>query len=205
MPEYVAPDLLGERGRGNPSNLDFVLPFADLAVIVESKLSEHLGACRQVTKKLCSGVYGPESDHKASTMHLGANCRLDVPDGRRTPRLYWPVMRLISRVDAYSIGAACPFAGSEYQVMRNIASAKRYAEVQKVPDWRVVFAYPFDAHVEDQTAIKAIRDLLIPEHASRVLELDYRELGARLKDSSDPVARALGLHIMKRLEAACPR
>ncbi|HWQ56061.1 MAG TPA: HNH endonuclease signature motif containing protein [Bryobacteraceae bacterium] len=178
-------------GWGNPTQLDAVVSLSDVTVVVESKLTETLGRCSQPPKQ-CSGDFKPGSDIKTKS---NAPCRLGVQDGQRTPRLYWDVIRQISRPDAYPEGGKCPFAGPGYQTMRVIASAVQVCR----SSWRVVFAYPFDQATRRE--IDSVVERLLPEYQDRILHLDYVELARALsrEAESDPIARDLGAHMSARL------
>jgi hypothetical protein len=111
-------------------------------------------------------------------------------------------MGQLSRPDSYPFGQACPFAGSGYQVMRNIAAAFRKATGKKTSgnngrEWRVIFAYPSDPRTSH--AIRAVREKLNPEQQKRVLSLDYLQLAELLEKSSDPIAKGLSQHMSARL------
>ncbi len=175
-----------------PTNLDALLRFRGLAVAVESKLTESFGSCSQAgkTPKKCSGVFGPGSDLKTRT---NAACRLDLPDGRRSARAYWDVMRRLSKDDAYPTGQPCAFAGPAYQVMRVIASAAQAG----YPEWRAIFAYPAHGGASRMQIDSVVRRLR-PEHQSKILHVDYLALSQRLRESGDLVARNLGLHMADR-------
>jgi hypothetical protein len=186
-------DLLNEYG-GTQSHLDVALPLDDLSVVIESKLTEPLGTCSQKKDRHCSGIYGPGSDLK---LRKENSCRLEYQDGSRTPRLYWQVITPLSRADAYPLGKPCPFAGSGYQVMRNIAASARQMTTLSKPSWRTIFAFP--AEKETTEAIRLVQSRLKGEYQSRVLVLDYKKLSRALADSADPIARGLAQHMAARL------
>ena len=191
-------ELLNEYG-GTQSHLDGVLDLDELPVVIESKLTEPLGCCSQVKQRHCSGIYGPGSDLK---LKRPDPCRLLYKDQNRTSRLYWDIMGQLSRPDSYPFGQACPFAGSGFQVMRNIAAAFRMATGKNTGgnngrEWRVIFAYPSDPRTSQ--AIRAVREKLNPEQQKRVLSLDYLQLAELLGKSSDPIAKGLSQHMSARL------
>lgn len=185
--------LLNEFG-GTQSHLDGALRLETLIAVIESKLREPLGACSQAKNGHCSGIYGPGSDLKLKKQDP---CRLEYHDRNRTPRLYWDIMKPISRDGVYRFGQACPFAGSGYQVMRNIAAAVRMTTETKTSQWRAIFAYPADAATQE--AIRLVRDKLREEHQRRVLTLDYIALAKALNCSADVTARGLARHMAVRL------
>ena len=102
-------ELLNEKG-GTQSHLDGVLVLKGLTVVIESKLTEPLGICWQAKHGHCSGKYGPGSDLKLRRTDV--SCRLEYQDGRRTPRLYWDIMKAISKEGAYPAGDTPPAKNS---------------------------------------------------------------------------------------------
>ncbi len=196
--EMADRSLLNERGTPNPSCLDAVLTFERLIVVIESKLSESLGTCSQHPKN-CTGVYGPGSDRKCGT---NAACRLEVQDGRRTPRLYWSVMKsLCDDGLVVPAGSRCPFKGEGYQAMRNIAAGRQLSLRHGLP-WRTVFAAPVSTSRTSIQAARGVQGLLSTQHRHAVVVLDYDKLATRLCEDGDAVARNLGIHLQARLDAA---
>jgi restriction endonuclease-like protein len=197
LPAHLESDsreLLNEYG-GTQSHLDVALPLETLSVVIESKLTEPLGTCSQKKDRHCSGIYGPKSDLK---LGKDSSCRLDYQDRHRTPRLYWAIMKPLSRPDAYPLGEICPFAGAGYQVMRNIAAAAR--QLTTLPNasaWRAIFAFPADETTKQ--AIALVQSRLLEDYQSRILVLDYIELARALAKSIDPTAKALAQHMATRL------
>jgi hypothetical protein len=198
--EVVRRELLNEFG-GNATNLDAVLDFGDGVWVVESKLKEELGACRQPPKH-CDGTYRAGSDRKSKSVFP---CRLMDKDNRRTPRLYWKVMHSLSVPGAYPEGGACPFAGAGFQVMRNIASAARLAELAGHGSWRVVFAYSPRLSPSTKGHVDAVANRLRDDHRARVRQLDYDRLAQSLASHRDPTARELGHFMQNRLASASRR
>lgn len=197
--EYGDGELLNEKGRGIPTQLDAVAEIPASVTVVESKLSEPLGQCYHANKGYCSGTYGVGSDRKTGSQEL---CRLDIQEERRQPREYWAVMKMLARPGAYAPPRPCPFAGSGNQVMRVIGSAYRMAEVRNRPLWRAVFAYSGSVSPETTAVIDAVCADLLPENQDRIRHLDYDELAGRLSQSQDPIASGLGAHMQVRLQAA---
>lgn len=194
--EFREPELLNERG-GQATNVDTVVRFEkEVVLVVESKLTEPFGSCGQ-WPKYCSGTYGPGSDLKTRS---GAPCRLEVSDGRRTPRHYWEVMWSLSKPDSYPADSECPFRGPSYQVMRNIATAARLAQVEHFRDWRVVFAYPSNLSKKSTKAIVGVQEKLQPSYQMKILQLDYERLAESLLGNEDEMARGLGRHLKDRLD-----
>lgn len=196
--EYTQQDVLNEGGAGNPTNVDALLLCNGLVIVIESKLTESFGSCGQVKSGYCSGRYEIGSDLKTLT---DAPCRLEVQDGRRTPRRYWEVIGSLSRPGEYQPGVACPFAGRGYQVMRTIAFASEFAS-RKGADWRVVFAFPQTLSPESVADVAGVARGLLPEHQERVLQLDYESLARALRDEGEPIASDLGNYMKSRMSAA---
>ena len=196
--EFVDKGVLNEQGAGNPTNVDALLTFDRTIVAVESKLTEPFGSCGQARQGNCSGRYEVGSDIKTAT---AAPCRLQVADGRRTPRTYWAVMTRLSAPGSYVPGIPCPFAGPAYQVMRNVAFAAEYAS-RRSKDWAVVFAFPAKLKPASVAQVEAVRNRLLPENAARVAILDYEALAQSLVKLPDEVSKGLGDHMISRLEFA---
>jgi hypothetical protein len=118
-------------------------------------------------------------------------------------------MRRISQADAYPIGEKCAFKGSEFQVMRVVASAVRMAEARG-HDWRAVFAYPEEWRDrqryragETRAAIDSVVERLLPDYARCVLTLNYTKCSRRLISNKDAIASSLGRHLHRRLSWLC--
>lgn len=199
--EYTQRDVLNEEGAGNPTNVDALFLYPGLVLVIESKLTESFGSCGQARNRHCSGRYEVGSDLKTST---DAFCRLEIQDGRRTPRRYWEVIRSLSRPGEYQPGIACPFAGRGYQVMRTIAFASELG-ARNGADWRVVFAFPQTLSPESATDVAGVAGGLLPEHQDRVLQLDYESLARALSEEGDPVAADLADYMANRMMAAADR
>jgi hypothetical protein len=200
--EHVNRELLNEKGTPKATHLDVVLSFPSVVAVVESKLTERLGGCSQVKARHCSGTYGPGSDRK--TGDPTACCRLEIQDGRRTPRSYWTVMRALSRGPVATRGHPCPFRKGGFQVMRNIASASRLGDVVGTP-WRAIFALSTSASAAGLDEIRDVAELLSPNERAKVLTLNYDDLVSPLTASSDLIAQGLGHHIRDRVATARSR
>jgi len=194
--EHVSRPVLNEY-LGKATNIDAFLIWPGLAIAVESKLREDYGPCSQAPRN-CTGRYEVGSDLKTGT---DAPCRLEVQDGKRTPRAYWEVMGSLAHPGAYPTGERCPFAGGGYQVMRTIAFAARHAERQGC-DWRAVFVFPGSRSLRSGKTIDAVTEPLLGEHKKRVLRLDYEALARRLVSSDDPTSLQLGRYMEDRLATA---
>ena len=196
-PEFEFSDrtLLDELNTPQPTSIDVLLEFDEVVVTVESKLTEALGSCSQPKNKACSGMYMEGSDLKTGT---DAPCRLQIQDGRRTPRRYWDVMTDICGPGFVQLGKPCPFAGPSYQVMRNIATASALAE-RKGKDWRAIFAFPGAADDKTSQVVDGVASLLSPSESWKVAVLDYDRLAADLASSSSVDERNLATYMSPRL------
>jgi hypothetical protein len=135
----------------------------------------------------CSGNHEVGSDLKPSTEALRAACRLTVQDGRRTPRRYWELAPSIFQDWVCAIPARpCPFAGTSYQLMRNVAFAFAWARERKLPYYglvvTIVDSSPSSATLRSQIA--DVRTMLLPEVAQRVGVISYEQI-AGLLDAYD--------------------
>lgn len=191
-------ELLNELGAGTPTALDGLVTWDRGVVTIESKFTEPaFESCGQIKSwrlkpgdprfdpadpkrgfPNCSGEHAHGSDHKPSTAYLDAACRLTVADGRRSPRRYWDVAPLLFRPEVTAVPRSpCPFASSNYQLMRNIAFAHQWAARDGLPYYGflvlIVEASPDAETLRDQFA--RFR-LLLREHvAARVGLLTYEE------------------------------
>lgn len=197
--EFTDAEVLYEKG-GNPTNVDVLLLFPHLVLVVESKFTERFGSCSQVSRRQCTGRYERGSDLKTRSE---APCRLAVSDGRRTARRYWDVMRSLSVEDAYPLGVECPFAGPGYQVMRNVAFASELAASRRA-DWRTIFAFPQSLSSDSAKVIEAVAQPLRKKNSDRVLQLDYERLADALAEQPDSVSTDLARYLSNRIEACTP-
>jgi hypothetical protein len=191
-------ELLNELGAGTPTALDGLVTWDRGVVTIESKFTEPtFESCGQI-KRLrvkpgdprfdpadpkrafanCIGEHGRGSDHKPTTAHLDAACRLTIADGRRTPRRYWDVAPSLFRPEVTAVPTSpCPFASSNYQLMRNIAFAHEWAARERLPYYGfvvlIVDASPNAKTLRDQFA--RFRRLLRDEVAARVGLLTYED------------------------------
>lgn len=201
-------ELLGEVGGGTPTALDGLLTWPAGVVTIESKFTEPgFEGCGQArpsrpnpkdprydperpkrTFVNCSGDHAVGSDLKPATAHLGAPCRLTVPDGRRRPRRYWDVAdKLLAAENVAVPRKPCPFAGSSYQLMRNIVFAHEWAARHELPYHgflvTIVDAAPHSVTLRDQIA--AFRNLLLAPTATRVGVLSYERIADLLDEHGD--------------------
>ena len=105
--EFTDREVLNEKGAGIPTNVDALLLYPGLALVVESKLRNGLDRALRFLA-YCTGRYEVGSDLKTLTAAL---CRLEIQDGRRSPRRYWEVMRALSEPTPMRAARCCPFAG----------------------------------------------------------------------------------------------
>jgi hypothetical protein len=201
LEHVVDRDVLGEGGRGMPTNLDALWRLPGLLVAVESKLSERFGGCRQASARHCTGRFGQGSDRKTGS---DARCRLELVEQRRERRRYWEVLEQLGAAARLpQRDAMCPLAGGGYHVARVIAASAELGRRSNC-DWRVVFAYRAAHDGRTRAAVTGIVELLNPECRGRVLTLDYDALAAMLRSSADGTARALGDHLAARLDGVGP-
>lgn len=193
--EYAEHDVLNERGKGKPTNIDVLLSYEGHVVAVESKLTENFGSCSQVRRGFCTGIYESGSDLKTRS---NAPCRLQIGDGGRTPRKYWDVMERLCVPGAFPIGEPCPYAGPAYQVMRNIAFAAEMG-LQTKREWWVLFAFPASSKHDTFAVVDSVVRTLKTEHQQRVATVDYDQVASGFQVSdSEPVAD-LGNYMASRL------
>jgi len=136
--EVENPSLLNETGKGQPTSIDVVLKTSKQILTIESKFdrdaSEGFGPCGQANSEKsakCAGFYGPGSDLKRKT---NAWCRLEGWDKGRSPRLYWSLGKAYFKPEIFNLqkrGEWCPFAGSNYQLMRNFLFAATLAQRER--------------------------------------------------------------------------
>lgn len=193
--EFEDRSLLNEFGSPKATNVDVLLTFDGYVVAVESKLTEAFGGCGQVAKRKCSGDYQPGSDLKTGS---DAPCRLQIQEGRRTPRKYWDVMSVLGESGAFPHETPCPFAGGSYQVIRNIAVAYELG-LREGKDWRVIFAFPASSRHDSVGYVHRVVDRLRPEHRQRISIVDYDMVGSVFAASGDSDTSRLGSYMLDRL------
>jgi len=194
--EYADAHLLNERGYGKPTNIDAMMSFDGHVVAVESKLTEGFGSCSQVLRGACTGVYEPGSDLKTRS---GAPCRLQVADGRRTPRKYWEVMEQLCIPDTFAAGEPCIYSGAAYQVMRNIALSAEMGR-RTGRQWHVLFAFPSSAKHASAEAVEAVVGTLTAENQERVAIVDYDRVASEFQQSDTSSVADLGAFMSDRLQ-----
>jgi len=127
--------LLGEWGR-QPTSIDALCVSPAGVVAIESKFDrdahDGFGTCSRArvtekTDRACEGFYGPGSDRRTGT---AAWCRLEMWEGRRSPRLYWTLGKAYFKPSVFQrqvVGETCPFSGPTFQLMRNFLFAASVA------------------------------------------------------------------------------
>lgn len=210
LPECEDPDLLGEHGSNQPTAVDALCRSRVAVVAIESKFvtdaQSGFGGCSQATRGICAGFHGPGSDKTVkSRTQTDAWCRLENWEGRRAPRRYWAIGKRYFRDEVFakqSEGDVCPFAGSNYQLMRNFLFAAAMAERSGHSGHFMLTIAPraFSDHLSGQ--LDSFRtQILRPGLAGRVGFAAYEDLAAILCDDSDPDAQRLGLFLLERIVA----
>ncbi len=192
-------------GQTTPTCVDALLEWPGGVVTVESKFTEpSFGACSQVSPRTdiaprdegerrmlpaaCSGRYGIGSDRKTETR---APCRLQTWDGNRAPRLYWQLAwELFEAKQLRPDGRPCPFAGPNFQLMRNLALARakaaprsRRTDPNKAPavahrEWGMLVAH-VGAHPNAEAHRRefgAFCELLLDDVRPRVGLIEYEQI-----------------------------
>lgn len=174
-------ELLGEYGVKQPTSIDAFLTSDAEAIAVESKFhvdaNEGFGSCSQCSGKngnACSGIYGPGSDLKHPSNR--AYCRLESWDGNRSPRLYWTLGRAYFQRRVYEIGQRCPFADSNYQLMRNFLYAAAYSQKYNKKWFGVVAICPEQRMQKLERQVEEFRqNVLTKEFSDRVILITYEK------------------------------
>ena len=200
--EYIDRSLLGETGQGMPSNIDVFCHSPKAVVCIESKFlfdaKEGFDSCGQVKAGDCAGFYGLGSDLKTQS---DANCRLEIKDGKRDPRLYWELGReyfLEDIVRPQNKGERCPFADSAYQLMRNFVFASVAAG--KWRDFSVLAIVPAKTGELIKKQVEIFRDsILLPKHRQRIGFATYNQLAQLMIDSPHERSRDLGKFLNERM------
>jgi hypothetical protein len=126
---------------------------------------------------------------------------LTVIDGNRQPRRYWNVAPNLFPAEVVAVPRRpCPFAGSAYQLMRNLAFAHEWALKHELPYYgfvvSIVDAPPAAAVLRRQVA--AFRPLLLPDAFARVGVISYEQIADVLDAYS---AEALAEWLRDRIAA----
>jgi Restriction Endonuclease associating with ARP len=206
--EAERPDLLSEYGRVQPSSVDALLQNERAVCCLESKfLSDAVagfGGCSQ-PKQQCAGYYGPGSDLKTRTP---AWCRLEVWDGERSPRTYWTLGRAFFRESVFAKqanGETCPFAGPNYQLMRNFLFAAALAQQKRLESFGVVAIAPARKSGRLERQVESFRTTILqPQFAPCVRIVTYERLIELLRQCGDHDAAALATFLVERIAALVP-
>ena len=193
-------DVLNEIGGSNATCPDVLVEWPQATLTIESKFTEHLGACGQIDlrrargrteirPKKCSGNHASGSDLQTKT---NAACRLTVPEnegrrGYRSERWYWNVGARLFREDVLAPPhSPCPFADGKYQLMRNLCFAAALAE-QHSPgaDYAFVLAYVGQAKsaAESEADFGAFYEMLLPEASTRTGAITYETIATVLEEN----------------------
>jgi hypothetical protein len=195
--EYTDEQLLGETGQGIPTNIDVFCTSRHGVICVESKFlydaREGFGGCGQLRQGHCSGFYGAGSDLKTRTENP---CRLEMQDGERGPRRYWQLGRAYFQDSAYAVqqaGQTCPFALSNYQLMRNFLFAATAAGAR---EFGVVAIVPDSTASAVRAQVLAFQNTILkPEFRAHIAVASYDLLALLLMDSPSTRARQAGRHM----------
>lgn len=211
--EVEQPGLLSEYGRVQPSSIDAVLQNRNAVFCLESKFladaQAGFGPCSQPrgkkSSRKCAGFYGPGSDVKTGT---NAWCRLEVWDGHRSPRTYWAMGRAFFRDSVYArqaSGETCPFAGSNYQLMRNFLFSAALAQRKSVGTFGVKVVAPARMVNRLERQIDIFRtSVLQPQFGALVELLPYERLIDLLCQSGDKAGKALADFLSERIANLIP-
>lgn len=201
-------DVLHEYGGSNPTCPDVLAEWPDLVLTIESKFTEHLSPCGQVTLRErrgqttiepanCSGDYEVGSDLKTKE---AVPCRLTVDEnagrrGFRSARLYWDVGAEVFRATAVRPPQRpCPFADRRYQLMRNIcfarALASRSEKLARDYGFLLVYVGSAPSSAATRSDFAAFREMLQPAARERSGAIEY-----------EAVASILGAHGETELSA----
>lgn len=202
--EYEEPSLLNEFGTKQPTSIDALCTTSFDVIAVEAKFDrdaqEGFGCCSQPARKACAGHHGPGSDLKTQTT---ADCRLEVWDGNRSPRLYWVLGRQYFRPTtrvSQKPKKTCPFGGPNYQLMRNFLFAASYATKRRKSNFGVAVVCPEIRSSTLVDQIEAFRnDVLLPEFRDRIQLLTYDHLVEVLRAFSKGGRESLADHLAVQL------
>jgi hypothetical protein len=171
-------------------------------VCIESKFTydarEGFGGCSQAARGHCAGFHGEGSDLKRSS---SAPCRLEIAEGRRDPRRYWEIGRQYFRSSVFrsqSPGERCPFADSNFQLMRNFLLAARAAGEDRT--FGVLCIAPeAEISVLRSQAAEFCSTVLREEFRTKLQVTSYDSLARMLSESAHEESRALGHFLSERI------
>lgn len=200
--EYTDRSILGETGSGKPTNVDVFLETPRAVVCVESKFlydaADGFGGCGQIANGNCRGFYGAHSDHKT---RQEVNCRLEARDGKRDPRRYWEIGRQYFQTAIFhqqSPGDHCPFAGPNFQLMRNFLFAARSAGPARSCGILAIVPAKTASEVTQQVAAFRSNVLQVP-FQSMITSAAYDSIAEQLAMSADSRSRGLSRFIRERI------
>ncbi len=206
--EHFNRNLMGETGPVTPTSVDVFYSSASAAVCIESKFlfdaRGGFGGCSQPRTKgidgrmSCAGYYGPGSDLKTRS---NANCRLEIPDGKRGARRYWDLGQryfLEQVFQSQSPGEICPLSGSGFQLMRNFLFAAEAAGNRRAFGVLAIAPEKTSAVLKEQIA-RFRSGILRPEYRHHVALATYEQLIALLHESASADARQLGNFLETRI------
>ncbi|GDX81929.1 hypothetical protein LBMAG42_37400 [Deltaproteobacteria bacterium] len=208
-------DLLRERGGSNPTCPDVVVKWAGEAVLtIESKFTEHLGACSQPVAKRrgdrvlpasCNGNYAAHSDLRRP--EVSACCRLTVQEGARQARRYWAIAPQLFTPKSLEPGQSpCPFKGGAYQLMRNLSFAAALGERDSFATRGFLLAYVKGSASAEATekTFSAFEGMLLQDVRGRVGKITYEQIASLLHAHGAPQTFALATWLRARLRAVLP-
>jgi hypothetical protein len=203
--EYERKELLGEYGTPQPTSIDVLLTSGEAVFCVESKFKtdadKGFGPCGQASNGKCTGHYGPGSDIERATK---AWCRLENWDKTRSPRLYWALGKAFFRPEVFqqeNFGKRCPFADSNYQLVRNFLFAAALSERTGKPFFGVLTICPRTRAQRVEEQINAFRQMiLLPEYAERIAVTYYEQYITYLRQSGDGSADELAGFLADRIK-----
>ena len=200
--EYVDKDVLGETGLGTPTNIDVYCVSPRAVVCIESKFlydaEEGFGGCGQLSNGDCAGFHGPKSDRKTGT---STHCRLEIQDGERNPRRYWQLGRAYfddAVFQGQKIGDTCPFATSNYQLMRNFLFAATTAGDAR--QFGVMAMVPEKKGAKVMAQVKAFQEAVLSKRYRQHINVGaYDALATMLMQSTHQPTVAHGEFLRKRM------
>jgi hypothetical protein len=203
--EHQDKPLLGECGKGEPTNIDVFLESKKYVICIESKFlsdaRKGFKGCSAKRDRACHGFYGPGSNLKQNDSSW---CILENWDGARSPRLYRSVGKAFLEPKVFrqqARGAMCHLAGSNYQPMRNLLFAAAYAR-KKRKDFGVFLVCPEATEAVVRQQWEAFRnDIVLQPFRSRVGFCRYENYISLLNNRPEPEAQRLGGFLAERIQA----
>jgi len=203
-PEFENPEILSEHGTRQPTSIDVLCRSPDAVICIESKFATDaahgFGGCSQFQKKKCAGFRGPGSDIQTGT---DAWCRLEIPEGHRTPRSYWSLGRHWFRPEVFrpqDSSQFCPLGSSNYQLMRNFLFAASLAKHEQKPVFGVLTIGPrLFAPVLSRQVAAFQRDILQEQYADLISFLDYESYAAILESFGEKDSTELARFVRERI------